>query len=79
MAVHKYKVGQLVEPASGLTNASSGSSYEIVSLLPSEGQEARYRVKRAGSPERVVVESQLSFVADAPAKSNRPSISISKK
>ena len=76
MANHKFKVGQLVEPASGVSKPGS-ATYEIVSLLPSEGQEPRYRVKRAGSPERVVQESQLKFVADAPPKSTRPSISIS--
>jgi hypothetical protein len=79
MANHKFKVGQIVEPSAGVGKPQGRSTYEIVSLLPSEGQEPRYRVKRAGSPERVVVESQLVFVADAPAKSERPSISISKK
>jgi hypothetical protein len=77
MANHKFKVGQLVEPAAGAAKPASRSTYEIVSLLPSEGQEPRYRVKRAGAPERVVVESQIVFVADAPAKPDRPSISIS--
>jgi hypothetical protein len=79
MANHKFKVGQIVEPAAGVTKPTGRSTYEIVSLLPSEGQEPRYRVRRSGSPERVVVESQLVFVADAPPKSERPSISISKK
>ena len=77
MANHKFKVGQIVEPASAPSSAAGKSTYEIVSLLPSEGQEPRYRVKRPGAPERVVQESQLKFVADAPAKSDRPSISIS--
>jgi hypothetical protein len=79
MADHKFKVGQLVEPAAGVGKSDGRSTYEIVNLLPSEGQEPRYRVKRAGSPERVVVESQIVFVAEAPAKPQRPSISISKK
>ena len=77
MAHHKFKVGQIVEPASGLTKVEGRSTYEIVSLLPSEGQEPRYRVKRAGSPERVVTEAQLAFVAEATVKPDRPSISIS--
>jgi hypothetical protein len=79
MANHKFKVGQLVEPSAGLAKQQSSSTYEVVSLLPSEGREPHYRVKRAGSPERVVRESQLQFVAEAPAKPARPSISISKK
>lgn len=77
MANHKFKVGQLVAPAAAAAKPASSSTYEIVSLLPSEGQEPRYRVKRSGSPERVVVESQLVFVADAPVKPQRSSISIS--
>ena len=77
MANHKFKVGQIVEPAGTPATPAGSARYEIVSLLPSEGQEARYRVKRAGSPERVVRESQIAFVADAPAKPDRPSISIS--
>jgi hypothetical protein len=77
MAQHKFKVGQLVEPAK--SPAKPGTSvYEIVSLVPSEGQEPRYRVRRAGTPERVVTESQIVFFADAPAKPSRPGISISK-
>lgn len=77
MAEHKFKVGQTVEPASGLSRTGD-SLYEIMSLVPSEGQEPRYRVKRSGAPERIVQESQLRFVADAPSKPSRPSISISK-
>jgi hypothetical protein len=77
MAHHKFKVGQIVEPAIRRPTPAGPSTYEITSLVPSEGQEPRYRVKREGAPERVVAESQLVFVADAPVKPTRPSISVS--
>jgi hypothetical protein len=77
MAQHKFKVGQIVEPALRRSTPAAPSTYEITSLVPSEGQEPRYRVKRAGAPERVVAESQLRFVAEAPAKPARPSIAVS--
>ena len=77
MANHKFKVGQIVEPANRPASPAGPPTYEITATLPSEGQEPRYRVKRAGAPERVVVESQLVFVADAPVKPHRPSISVS--
>ena len=51
MTEHKFKVGQIVEPTSGPSNGGR-PRYEIVSLVPSEGQEPRYRVKREGTPER---------------------------
>lgn len=77
MADHKFKVGQIVEPSSGVSKADN-PRYEITGLVPNDGFEPRYRVKRSGAPERVVQQSQIAFVADAPAKSTRPSISISK-
>jgi hypothetical protein len=77
MAQHKFKLGQIVEPA-GRTATSGDAHYEIVGLVPSEGQEPCYRVRRAGAPDRVVRESQITFVAEAKVKSDRPSISISK-
>jgi hypothetical protein len=78
MANHKFKVGQIVEPASGLAKSETSSRYEIVSLLPSEGTEATYRVKfQNGARERVVKESQMVLVAEAPVKPARPSIAIS--
>jgi hypothetical protein len=78
MTEHKFKIGQIVEPNNG-TPINDGPRYRITSLVPSEGQEPRYRVKRDGAPERVVIEGQIRFVADAPPTPDRPSISISKR
>jgi len=78
MTEHKFKIGQIVEPASGPSNGER-PRYQIASLVPSEGREPHYRVKREGSPERIVREAQIRFVADAPLKPDRPGISISKR
>jgi len=58
---HKYQVGETVyftSPTFGRATASG--SYTVVKLLPSEGDDYQYRIKRSGEAfERVAKESQL--------------------
>src|SRR5688572_32698426 len=59
--VHKYKVGQMVDFVPSKTGVpASARSYKIVSLLPEEGGEKRYRIKTiAETFERTARESEL--------------------
>ena len=61
MASHKYTVGDTVQYTAGAFGRSKTSgSFQVVKLLPLEGDEFRYRIKNAGEPyERVAKESQL--------------------
>ncbi|MEJ2374444.1 MAG: hypothetical protein P8Y71_03165 [Pseudolabrys sp.] len=58
---HKYQVGETVyytSPSFG--RAAATSSYTVVKLLPSEGDDYQYRIKSSGEAyERVAKESQL--------------------
>jgi hypothetical protein len=58
---HKYTVGQTVQYTAGAFGRSrTTGSFQVVKLLPSEGDEYLYRIKNAGEPyERVAKESQL--------------------
>jgi hypothetical protein len=57
---HKYSVGEIVLFTSGAVGRPANGSYEVVRLLPFEGDDFQYRIKRAGeSFERVAKESQL--------------------
>jgi len=61
MALHKYKVGQVVDliPSRREGNVPGGS-YTVLRLLPEEGRDCQYRVKHTrDGHERVVRESQL--------------------
>ncbi len=59
MTQHKFSVGHRVTMVKGLTSAASGE-YEVVRLLPPEGEEFQYRLKsRRESHERVAREDQL--------------------
>jgi hypothetical protein len=62
MAMHKYKVGQLVNFAPSRSGMpTSGRQYEVIRLLPPESGELQYRVKCKGDTfERVARESELS-------------------
>ncbi len=65
MALHKYKIGQLVEflPRARDSNIPRGQ-YKIQRQLPSEGGILQYRVKHAADGhERVVVEAQIAVAA----------------
>ena len=61
MQAHKYAIGQTVHYTSGMIGRANGSgSYLVVRLLPFEGDEFQYRIKRVGEAyERVAKESQL--------------------
>jgi hypothetical protein len=62
MALHKYKLGQLVEflPRSRDSNIPPGH-YKIQRQLPSDTGALQYRVKHAvDGHERVVVETQIA-------------------
>ena len=58
---HKFQVGQAVRyTSSPLTRPGANGSYEIVRLLPSDGDDYQYRIKNPGEAfERVAKESQL--------------------
>jgi len=58
---HKYTVGQTVHYTAGAFGRTrTTGSFQVVRLLPSEGDEFLYRIKNAGEPyERVAKESQL--------------------
>jgi hypothetical protein len=58
---HKFEIGQRVYFTSRpVGQMSADSTYQIVRLLPSNGDEYQYRIKSAGEAfERVARESQL--------------------
>src|SRR5580658_7250045 len=58
---HKYRVGQTVfYTSSPISRPGASGSYEVVRLLPSDGEDYQYRIKNPGEAfERVAKESQL--------------------
>lgn len=60
-AVHKFRVGQMVDFVPGKTGViPSARSYKVLSVLPLEGGERLYRIKTiAEAFERVARESEL--------------------
>jgi len=58
---HKFQIGQTVYFTSRLLgHMSSNGTYQIVRLLPSDGDDYQYRIKSAAEAfERVAKESQL--------------------
>ena len=60
---HKYAVGQTVQYTAGAFGRSrTNGHFQVVRLLPSEGDENLYRIKSEGEPyERVTKESQLDW------------------
>jgi hypothetical protein len=58
---HKFQIGQTVYFTSRLLgHLSSNGTYQIVRLLPSDGDDYQYRIKSAAEAfERVAKESQL--------------------
>jgi hypothetical protein len=61
--LHKYKVGQSVRYNSGaVRRLGANSSYKIVRLLPSEGDQQQYRIKSASEAhERIAKENELNL------------------
>lgn len=60
---HKYRVGQTVfYTSSPISRPGATGSYQVVRLLPSEGDDYQYRIKNPGEAfERVAKESQLEL------------------
>lgn len=64
--MHLYNVGQTVFYTSAVDRPGSEGTYKVVSYLPMEGDEHRYRIKRENEPfERVARESQLDRPLEA--------------
>jgi hypothetical protein len=60
LKAHKFSVGQTVHYTGSYGRSGVSGSFRIVKLLPFEGDEYRYRIKRADEAfERVAKESQL--------------------
>lgn len=58
---HKYGVGEVVYfTASNVARPAATGTYEVVRLLPSDGDDCQYRIKSSTEAfERVAKESQL--------------------
>jgi hypothetical protein len=58
---HKYKVGETVYfTASNISRPAASGTYEILRLLPTDGDDCQYRIKSTTEAfERVAKESQL--------------------
>jgi hypothetical protein len=63
LRTHKYRVGQTVfYTSSPISRPGATGSYEVVRLLPSDGEDYQYRIKNPGEAfERVAKESQLEL------------------
>jgi hypothetical protein len=61
LRTHKYEVGQTVfYTSSPISRPGASGSYQVVRLLPSDGDDYQYRIKNPGEAfERVAKESQL--------------------
>jgi hypothetical protein len=59
---HKYRIGQRVTLESMRFRASASGEYEIVKLLPHDGEQFHYRIKSAlENHDRVAGEDQLTL------------------
>ena len=60
---HKYDVGATVYfTASNIARPAASGTYEVIRLLPTEGDDCQYRIKSANEAfERVAKESQLAI------------------
>lgn len=58
---HKYKVGETVYfTASNVSRPAATGTYEVIRLLPTDGDDCQYRIKSTTEAfERVAKESQL--------------------
>jgi hypothetical protein len=63
LRTHKFRVGQTVSyTSSPVSRPGASGSYQVVRLLPSDGDDYQYRIKNPGEAfERVAKESQLSL------------------
>jgi hypothetical protein len=60
---HKYDVGATVYfTASNIARPAASGTYEVIRLLPTEGDDCQYRIKSVNEAfERVAKESQLAL------------------
>ena len=60
---HKYIVGETVYfTASNVARPAAGGTYEVIRLLPTDGDDCQYRIKSSIEAfERVAKESQLAI------------------
>ena len=60
---HRFRVGQTVFfTSSPISRPGASGSYQVVRLLPSDGEDYQYRIKNPGEAfERVAKESQLEL------------------
>jgi hypothetical protein len=60
---HKYQVGETVYfTASNVARPAAGGLYEIIKLLPTDGDDCQYRIRNSAEAfERVARESQLDL------------------
>ncbi|MCA1453513.1 hypothetical protein I6F35_09830 [Bradyrhizobium sp. BRP22] len=58
---HKYSVGEIVYfTASNVSRPAASGTYQVVRLLPTDGDDCQYRIKSSTEAfERVAKESQL--------------------
>jgi hypothetical protein len=63
LRAHKFHVGQTVfYTSSPISRPGASGSYQVVRLLPSDGDDYQYRIKNPGEAfERVAKESQLEL------------------
>jgi hypothetical protein len=61
LRAHKFRVGQTVlYTSSPISRPGASGTYQVVKLLPSDGDDYQYRIKNSGEAfERVAKESQL--------------------
>jgi hypothetical protein len=60
---HKYNIGETVYfIASNVAIPAAGGTYEVIRLLPTDGDDCQYRIKSSIEAfERVATESQLNI------------------
>jgi hypothetical protein len=63
LRTHKFQVGQTVfYTSSPISRPGASGTYQVVRLLPSDGEDYQYRIKNPGEAfERVAKESQLDI------------------
>jgi hypothetical protein len=63
LRAHRFRVGQTVlYTSSPISRPGASGTYEVVKLLPSDGDDYQYRIKNSGEAfERVAKESQLDL------------------
>ena len=61
MVEHKFRVGQLVEARTNLSDSMLPGPYEVTRLLPPTGMTLQYRVKSLKSGQERVVREDVLF------------------